>query len=171
MAEIEFAGLKLRGGKIVALVMGLSTLGGGAYGVFEAYARYQAMTEKIDSYVAPDLTSIHQQLALVSQELDAVRLRVGEIQDITRDMREEARADAAGLHEAMTGVERRTRLMDGETREAMRTAEQVLRSIISSAQERFDARISSVDDKLDAQDKRLRAMVQRALDNPLLKDK
>lgn len=171
MAEIEFAGLKLRGGKMIAVIMALSTLGGGAYGVFEAYARYQAMEKKINSYVAPDLTGIKQQLALVTQELDAVRLRVGEIQDITRDMREEARADAASLHEAMTGVERRTRLMDGETREAMRSAEQVLRSIISSAQERFDARISSVDDKLDAQDKRLRTMVQRALDNPLLKDK
>ena len=32
MAEIEFAGIKFKGGRMVAVAMGLSTLVGGLYG-------------------------------------------------------------------------------------------------------------------------------------------
>ena len=56
MAEMQFAGVTFKGGRLVAIVMALSTLGGGAWGVFEAYARYQAMEKKIASYSAPDLS-------------------------------------------------------------------------------------------------------------------
>ena len=40
MAEIEFAGIKFKGGRMVAVAMGLSTLVGGLYGGFEVYKDY-----------------------------------------------------------------------------------------------------------------------------------
>ena len=42
---------------------------------------------------------------------------------------------------------------------------------INSANTRFDTKISQVDNKLDALEKRLNKQLRRALDNPLLKRK
>ena len=51
----------------------------------------------------------------------------------------------------------------------MRQAEKVLRDITSSASERFDSKINSIDEKLDTLEKRIQKQVKRALDNPLLR--
>ena len=56
MAELEFAGLKFKGGKIVVIITALTTLIGGAWGGFEFYKDYLDMKEKIQSYSAPDLS-------------------------------------------------------------------------------------------------------------------
>ena len=37
MAELEFAGIKFKGGKIVIIITALSTLAGGLWGGFEFY--------------------------------------------------------------------------------------------------------------------------------------
>lgn len=169
MAEFEFAGVKFKGGKMVAIVTALSTLAGGLWGGFEVYARYRDMEEKINSYVAPDLSGIEKEVALVRQDMKSIKVRVAEIQEITRNIREDTRADAASLHNAIGQVDKRSRSADSDTRAAMRQAEQTIRAIISSAQERFDIKINSIDTKLDALEERIEKKVQRALDNPLLK--
>ena len=68
--EVEFAGVKFRGGKMFAIILALSTLGGGLYGAFEFYKDYMNMKEKIESYVAPDLSSIYEELAVAETKLD-----------------------------------------------------------------------------------------------------
>ena len=50
MAEVEFAGVKFKGGKMIAIIMALSTLVGGLYGGFEVYKDYMDMKKKILSY-------------------------------------------------------------------------------------------------------------------------
>ena len=92
MAEVEFAGVKFKGGKMVAVFLALSTLVGGLYGAFEVYKDYESMKKKIANYSAPDLSGIRQELAVqnetveaVRKEMVSVRLRVSEIQEIARD--------------------------------------------------------------------------------------
>ena len=178
MAEVEFAGVKFKGGKMIAVVMALSTLGGSIFAGAEVYARWVAMEKKISSYSAPDLSGIRQELAVQNETVDAVRkemasvrLRVGEIQQLARDLRDDQRSDSAKIYKSIGGVDRRSRQADADTRAAMRQAERTLRSITSSASERFDAKISSVDTKLDALESSLTKKLQRALNNPLLKGK
>ena len=72
MAEVEFAGLKFTGGKMVAVIVSLSTLGGGAYGVFEAYKQFTDMQTAISEYVSPDLSHIDNHMTLVSGELGVI---------------------------------------------------------------------------------------------------
>ena len=72
MAEVEFAGLKFTGGRMVALIVSLSTLGGGAYGVFEAYKQFTDMQTAISEYVSPDLSHIDNHMTLVSGELGVI---------------------------------------------------------------------------------------------------
>ena len=53
MSELEFAGVKFKGGRLVGILIALSTLVGGAYGTFEVYKDYIDMRAKINSYIAP----------------------------------------------------------------------------------------------------------------------
>ncbi len=169
MAEIEFAGVKFKGGKMVAVFLALSTLVGGLYGAFEVYKDYMDMKEKITSYSAPDLSGFDKKLTVLEEKMDALRARSQEIQEIVRDTRQDVRDDATKLYEGMSAVEKRSRTLDAETRAAMRQAESVIRSIISSASSRFDNKINGVDAKLDAFEKSQDKKLQRALDNPLLR--
>tara|TARA_R100000995_G_scaffold20096_1_gene8315 strand:- start:5816 stop:6349 length:534 start_codon:yes stop_codon:yes gene_type:complete len=176
MAEIEFAGVKFKGGKMVAVFLALSTLIGGLYGAFEVYKDYMDMKKKITSYTAPDLSGFDKKLVvleekmdLLTQDMGALRVRNQEIQEIVRDTRQDVRDDATKLYEGMSAVEKRSRTLDAETREAMRQAESVIRSIISSASARFDSKINGVDAKLDTFEKSQDKKLQRALDNPLLR--
>ena len=96
---------------------------------------------------------------------------MNEIYEISRDIRTDTRSDAAALHTSMFDLEKRSREIDADTRSAMRVAEKTIRDIISSAQERFDAKIVSIDEKLDNLEKRMQKQVRDALDNPILKGK
>ena len=176
MAEVEFAGVKFKGGKMVAIIMALSTLVGGLYGSFEVYKDYMDMKKKISSYSAPDLSGIRQELAVqnetvesVRKEMASVRLRVGEIQQLARDLRDDQRNDSAKLYKSIGGVDRRSRQADADTRAAMRQAERTLRDITESASSRFDGKINGIDSKLNVFEKRLDKKLRDALNNPLLK--
>ena len=50
MAEVEFAGMTFKGGKMMILLTALSTLGGASWGVFEFYKDYTDMKEQIQKY-------------------------------------------------------------------------------------------------------------------------
>ena len=169
MAEIEFAGIKFKGGRMIAVVMALTTLGGFIFAGAEAYARWVAMEKKINSYVAPDLSGFDKRIAIIQKQLKSATTRVSEIQTIARDIRQDTRADAANLHNSISAVDKRSRAADTDTRAAMRSAEKVLRDITASASERFDSKINSIDEKLDTLEKRIQKQVKRALDNPLLR--
>ena len=56
MAEMEFAGLKFKGGKIFVVLTALTTLGGGLWGGFEFYKDYLNMKEQLQTcllYTSP----------------------------------------------------------------------------------------------------------------------
>jgi chromosome segregation ATPase len=176
MAEIEVGGIKFRGGKIVLVLTALSTAGGALWGGFEFWKDYEDMKSQIASYTAPDLSGFDRRLAVqnetveaVHKEMASVRLRVAEIQQLARDLREDVRSETAKVYDGISAVDSRSRSADGDTRAAMRQAEKTLRDITASASERFDSKINGVDAKLDALEARLNKTLQRALDNPLLK--
>ena len=72
MAEIEAAGMKIKGGKILLILPILGTLAGGLWGGFEFYKDYMNMRVKIESYTAPDLSGFDKKLAVLEQELHGV---------------------------------------------------------------------------------------------------
>ena len=70
--EVEFAGVKFRGGKIFVIITALSTLGGGLYAGFEFWKDYMDMKEKIEKYVAPDLSGFDKKLAVLKTEMESL---------------------------------------------------------------------------------------------------
>ena len=72
MAELEVAGAKIKGGKLLLVLPILSALGGGLWAGFEFYKDYMDMREKIESYQAPDLSDIRQSVAVMREHQNTV---------------------------------------------------------------------------------------------------
>ena len=167
--EVDIGGVKFKGGKMLAVVMGLSTFVGGLYGAFEVYKDYMDMKEQIQSYTAPDLSGFDKKLAVmtktmgtVGKEMKSVRNRVLEVQQIVRDIRQDTRPDATSLENAISAVDKRSRALDAETRAAMRQAEKTLRAIAASANERFDSKINRVTTTARQSEKNIRDITESA---------
>ena len=189
MSEVEYKGIKLKGSKLLLILPLLGTLGGALWAGFEGYARWEAMEEKINEYVAPDLCSFTLRLEVleerivslednVSTELRTVKELVGSAQDDARTIRIDLRKDINEVQDQVAAVDRRSRNMDQEVRTSLRQTETDLRTMIDHASDRFDSkrtaiesdaqrRIELIDNKLSELETKLRGMLQRALDNPL----
>ena len=156
MAEFEFAGMTFRGGKIIVLVTALSTLGGGAWGAFEFYNDYRNMKAQIQSYVAPDLSGIEQELAVQAEVMDAMVARVDSFA-VTLDKVEDR------LNDEVDKVEQLTRSVDDRTAETQRE----LRDDVYSLEEKVNDRLRTIDQDLRETRKDLEEKIQILLDNPL----
>jgi hypothetical protein len=189
MSEVEYQGIKVKGGKLFLIFPLLGTLGGAIWAGFEGYARWVAMEEKINEYVAPDLSGFTLKLDVLEEriislednmgtELRSVKELVGAAQDDARTIRIDLRKDINEVQDQVAGVDRRSRNMDQEVRASLRQTETDLRTMIDHASDRFDSkrtaiesdaqrRIELIDNKLSELEQKLREMLQRALDNPL----
>ena len=160
MAEIEFAGIKFKGGKMVAVAMGLSTLVGGLYGGFEIYKDYMDMKEMIQSYVAPDLSGFQEQLSVIEQKMANTEDSVIQATDYARTIKNDLKDDVTRIEQIVDRLE-----------DDMRETETDVRNMIDTAEERFDrkrdALYGETDRKIKEVDDRLSAQIQEALDNPL----
>ena len=61
--EVEYKGIKVKGGKLLLIFPLLGTIGGAIWAGFEGYARWVAMEDKIANYTAPDLSGFQKQLS------------------------------------------------------------------------------------------------------------
>jgi len=158
------------------------------------------MRDKINEYVAPDLSSFTIKLnvfeervvaleeilntkianmeVLLTTELDKATQLVRSAQEDARSIRTDMRKDLMEIQDNIGAVDRRSRNSETEVREALRTAESDIRSLIDHANNRFDSkrtaiesdftrRMENVDVKLKELEERLRQMLERALNNPL----
>ena len=150
MAEVEFAGMTFKGGKMMVLLTALSTLGGGAWAGFEFYKDYMDMREIVQNI---DVDAIRAENALVLTKLD-------EAIEYTRDIK-------SGLRDDIMSIEKQADRVEDMVRES----EDKVREMIDKADERFetkrDALRADSDRKMKDLEDRLNQKLQRALDNPL----
>ena len=160
MAEIEFAGIKFKGGRMVAVAMGLSTLVGGLYGGFEVYKDYMDMKEMIQSYVAPDLSGFQEQLSVIEQKMVSTEDSVIQATDYARQIKNDLKDDVTRIETLVDRLE-----------DDMRESEREVREMVDEADIRFDRKrdqlYADTDRKIQEVDDRLNARIQEAIDNPL----
>ena len=72
MAEIEYGGIKVGGSKLLLVIPLLGTIGGGLWAGFEFYKDYMDMKEQIQLYVAPDLSDIEKNIAVMREHQNTV---------------------------------------------------------------------------------------------------
>jgi len=170
--EIEVAGVKFKGGKIFLVLTALTTLGGGLWGGFEFYKDYMDMKEVIQNIDTKEIESKNKQLDI----------KLEQAIDYTRDIKN-------GLKEDILNIEKQVDRMEDK----LRKSEEIQRSIIQNAEERFENKrdalqndydnsanrlqeqntqrandlIKKVERDLKELELRLNKRLQRALDNPL----
>jgi uncharacterized protein YqgV (UPF0045/DUF77 family) len=71
-SELEYKGIKVKGGKLLLIFPLLGTIGGAIWGGFEGYARWVAMEDKIANYTAPDLSGFTKQLSDFNTKVNVI---------------------------------------------------------------------------------------------------
>jgi len=118
--EVEFAGVKFRGGKIFVIITALSTLGGGLYAGFEFWKDYMDMKEKIERYVAPDLSGFDKRISIMesrmNEEIDLFKEEMAVLKDevklisgVNRDMKVDMKQDVRRIEKIVEDTERRVK--------------------------------------------------------------
>lgn len=190
--EVEFAGVKFRGGRIFAIILALSTLGGGLYGAFEFYKDYMNMRAKIEKYEAPDLSGFDKRLAVLLEEIQSLKeisaahveiiAVYGDKLDFMQDgiqlnesanraMKNDMRNDLTRIESIVESVEDDIQEVEGDVRKMIQNAEERAENKRDALQNDYDQakdRLKTdVDRKLKDVEDRLNKRLQRALDNPL----
>lgn len=157
MAEIEFAGMTFKGGKMFVVLTALSTLGGGLWGGFEFYKDYMDMKEIVQNI---DVGAIEARNNEIEIKLDEAIEYTRDIKDSLRDdiTRIEKVTDATSgrMKDVQDDIDDRLREMSNLTRETEKDVRDTMRNL--------ENRIEADMEKLDEQ---LRDTLQKALDNPL----
>ena len=156
MAELEFAGIKFKGGKIVIIITALSTLAGGLWGGFEFYKNYMDMQEKIETYTAPDLSDYDKRIELAKQQLDMLQSEISVILDevnlvasVAKELKNDLKADVRRIETIVEDVEQRVK---EDSRESARD----LKYAIKDIKERMADLEKEIEEK-----------IRKALENPL----
>ena len=194
--EGEYGGIKATGGKLFVILSLLGTIGGGLWGGFELFKRYEDMETKISEYVAPDLSSFDKRIevimttikekeesnkelfAAMKTETSALKELVVSAQETARDIRTDIKGDVGEVMDQISAIDKRSRDDGLETRQAMRNAENEIRSIVKSSgkdirdliqttETRWDDKLTKVDTRIEGLEKKINKKIQKALEHPL----
>jgi len=145
MPSIEYAGLKVSGGKVFAILTLLGALGSGAWGAFEFWKDYQDMREKITSYTAPNLSYIEEEIAVIKSELDLILDEINLVAGVAKDLKNDMKLDI--------------RQMEGDIRH--------ITEIVNDVEDRQKADSREIQDDLKVIQEELDLKINKALNNPL----
>ena len=165
MAEVEIAGAKIKGGRLMLLVPIVSALGGGLWGGFEFYKDYMDMKEIIQEI---DVNTITAQNTLTQTKLD-------EAIDYTRDIKNNLREDIMTVeshvdkirNEVQNAIDEMNQLQK-YTLASMREVEALNRETEKDVRDTMRETESRIEEAMTKLEERLSMRLQEALDNPLV---
>ena len=157
MAEIEFAGMTFKGGKMFAILTALSTLGGGLWGGFEFYKDYMDMKEIVQNI----------DVGAIEARNNEIEIKLEEAIAYTRDIKGSLRADIDRIERVSDSTSTRVKNIQDEIDDRLREVSTLTRETekdVRDTMRNLENRIEADMEKLDEQ---LRETLQKALDNPL----
>ena len=185
MAEIEAAGMKIKGGKILLILPILGTLGGGLWAGFEFYKDYMNMRERIESYEAPDLSGFEKKLAVLHEEMQSlkqmesmIKQSADDARDYTKDIKRDLKDEMHHMSKQVDDIEKRGKEAFRMVRDSIETNDKKVRKLVTDSGDRFDRRGEQLRNDMDNLEQRLKAQmkelndsisdqIKKALENPL----
>ena len=178
MAEVEFAGVKFKGGKIFVIITALTTLGGGLWGGFEFYKDYLTMKEQIQEYVAPDLSGFDKDIAVMKEEMDSktdliqteVEMLMSEMEmmmqeirlvaDVANELKNDLRQDVRRVEKIVNDVEQLVKEDSRETNQELRDTTKDIQEDMQLLSDKIQSAMTELEEKIEKR-------IKLALDNPL----
>ena len=163
MAEVSVGGVSFKGGRMMAVILALSSAVGVLYGGFEAFKEFQDMSAQIEAYTAPDLSGFDKKIALVetqtksqvelvSQQLDALKseleIILGEIDlisQVSRELKDDLKTDLRNVEQDVRHIT----------------------EIVNDVEDRQKEDTREVFDELKLIEESLDLQINKALNNPL----
>ena len=163
MPSIEYAGMKVSGGKVFAILTLLGALGSGAWAVFNFYSDYLSMKEKILEYTEPDLSGFDKKIALVESETTAELELIG--QQIVG-----MKSELDLILDEINIVASTARELKDDLKTDLRNMEQDVRhitEIVNDVEDRQKEDTREIMNELKLIEENLELSVDKALNNPL----
>jgi signal transduction histidine kinase len=167
MAELEFAGVKFKGGKIVVIITALTTLIGAMWGGFEFYKDYLNMKDKIQSYSAPDMSGFDKRLELVSQKSDVLQQEISmiiqEVQlvsDVANELKNDLRQDVRRIERIVNDVEQMIKEDSRENARELKDTIQDIKEDMVLLSDKLEKSMNELEEKIEKR-------IKLALENPL----
>ena len=185
MAEVEYKGIKIGGSKLLLILPLLGTLGGGLWGGFEFYKDYMNMREKIESYSAPDLSGFEKKLAVLHEEMAAlkqmeamIKTSADDARDYTKDIKRDLKDEMHHMSKQVDDIEKRGKEAFRLVRESIEVNDTKVRKLVTDSSDRFDNRREQLRNDMDSLEKRIKGAmkelnekvdnkIKKALNNPL----
>ena len=182
MAEVEFGGLKFSGGKMVALLTALSTLGGAAWGGFEIYKDYMDMKEIIQNI---DTDAIAARNDVIETKLDEaidytrdiksglrddilkLEANIDRMEDKVDDSERRVKDTQASIESTLAGVRQDLNQQSKDVTSSIREVEATVRASEKDVRNVMKETVNELEGKMDKLDDSLRETLQEALNNPL----
>ena len=136
MAEVSVGGISFKGGKMLGVLVALSTACGALYGSFEVWKQFQDMSEKIDSYIAPDLSGFDKRIELIQQEVSMLQQEMGMILEevnlvasTAKELKDDLKSDVRQLEKDSRHTEALVDSVKNNTREELRLFEDSIKEL------------------------------------------
>ena len=145
MAEIEYQGMKFKGGKIFIIISLIGTIIGGGWTVFTFYQDYLDMKEKIQSYTEPDLSHIDEQIAVLKSEVSMVLEEVSLVNDVATSLKNDLRDDIKTMKADIRAIDK----------------------VVNDIEDRVKANEREISEDFKILEKEIDDKIKKALNNPL----
>jgi len=157
MAEIEFAGMTFKGGKMMVVLTALSTLGGALWGGFEFYKDYMDMKEIVQNI----------DVGAIEARNNEIEIKLEEAIAYTRDIKGSLRADIDRIERVSDSTSTRVKNIQDEIDDRLREVSTLTRETEKDVRDTMRNLENRIEADMDELDEELREALQKALDNPL----
>ena len=163
MAEVSIGGISFKGGKMMAIILALSSAVGALYGGFEMYKRFQDMSAAIEAYQEPDLSGFDKKIALVESEtkaeLELIKQQINGMKSELDLILDEINIVASTARELKDDLKTDLRNMEQDVRH--------ITEIVNDVEDRQKEDIREIFDEIKIIEENLDLQINKALNNPL----
>ena len=178
MAEVNIGGITFKGGKMLAVILALSSTVGVLYGGFEMFKKFQDMSSQIESYVAPDLSEFDKTIALTKEEMKSktdliqtevemlmseMEMMMSEIRlvsDVANELKNDLRQDVRRVEKIVNDVEQ-------QVKEDARDNSKDLKIAIDTVEEDMTKLKTDLEEKMKELQENIDKQIKLTLANPL----
>ena len=163
MAEVEFAGMKFKGGKMMVVLTALSTLGGGLWGGFEFYKDYMDMKEIVQNVDVDEIAAANE---LQLQKLNDAIAYTQEIRQDLADDVSRIEGQFVLLEEQIQRAEKTVRALRNDVYTKLDTFEERFRLTLKDNQDTMADLRDKISTNMEESEGRIKA-TQNSIGNTL----